>query len=57
MSTESFSEHNFVATQVDDFGIKVEAAWGAYAFVSSWHLVDEKKYLLNRMTKPDNWCE
>jgi len=50
-----FDDSDFRVEHIDDFGILVEALWGARAFVSSWHLVDEKKLMLNRMTKPDGW--
>lgn len=50
-----FVDSDFTVTQIDDFGILVEAAWGARSFVSSWHLVEERKIQLNRRTKPDDW--
>jgi hypothetical protein len=42
-------------TGVDAYGILVKAAWGEQSFVSSWHLVDERKIQLTRRTKPADW--
>jgi hypothetical protein len=48
-------EVDFEVIQVDDYGILVKAAWGEQSFVSSWHLVDERKIQLTRRTKPADW--
>ena len=48
-------ESDFVVEPVDAYGILVKAAWGEQSFVSSWHLVDERKIQLTRRTKPADW--
>jgi hypothetical protein len=48
-------EDDFEVIGVDDYGILVKAAWGEQSFVSSWHLVDERKIQLTRRTKPADW--
>lgn len=48
-------EDDFEVVGVDDYGILVKAAWGEQSFVSSWHLVDERKIQLTRRTKPADW--
>jgi len=55
MSYMAFDESDFVVEPVDAFGILVKAAWGEQSFVSSWHLVDERKIQLTRRTKPADW--
>jgi len=55
MSYMAFDESDFVVEPVDVFGILVKAAWGEQSFVSSWHLVDERKIQLTRRTKPADW--
>lgn len=48
-------ENDFEVIGVDAYGILVKAAWGEQSFVSSWHLVDERKIQLTRRTKPADW--
>ena len=48
-------EDDFEVIGVDAYGILVKAAWGEQSFVSSWHLVDERKIQLTRRTKPADW--
>jgi hypothetical protein len=55
MSYVHIDEGDFEVIQVDDHGILVKAAWGEQSFVSSWHLVDERKIQLTRRTKPADW--
>ena len=55
MSYVHIDEDDFEVTQVDGCGILVKAAWGKQSFVSSWHLVDERKIQLTRRTKPADW--
>lgn len=55
MTYVNYSEDDFIVQQIDDYGILVKAAWGAQSFVSSWHLVDERKVQLTRRTKPLGW--
>lgn len=55
MSTVQFDEDDFEVIGVDAYGILVKAAWGEQSFVSSWHLVDERKVQLTRRTKPADW--
>lgn len=50
-------EDDFEVEAVDDFSILVKAAWGEKSYVSSWHLVDERKIQLTRRTKPADWDE
>lgn len=50
-----FNEDDFEVIGVDCYGILVKAAWGEQSFVSSWHLVDERKIQLTRRTKPADW--
>jgi len=50
-----FDEDDFEVIGVDCYGILVKAAWGEQSFVSSWHLVDERKTQLTRRTKPADW--
>lgn len=50
-----FDEGDFEVVGVDAYGILVKAAWGEQSFVSSWHLVDERKIQLTRRTKPADW--
>lgn len=50
-----FDEDDFEVIGVDAYGILVKAAWGEQSFVSSWHLVDERKIQLTRRTKPADW--
>lgn len=50
-----FDEEDFEVINVDAYGILVKAAWGEQSFVSSWHLVDERKIQLTRRTKPQDW--
>lgn len=50
-----FDEDDFEVIGVDCYGILVKAAWGEQSFVSSWHLVDERKIQLTRRTKPADW--
>ena len=50
-----FDEDDFEVVGVDAYGILVKAAWGEQSFVSSWHLVDERKIQLTRRTKPADW--
>ena len=50
-----YDDSDFEVIGVDDFGILVKAAWGEQSFVSSWHLVDERKIQLTRRTKPQDW--
>lgn len=54
MSTQ-YDEVDFTVQQIDAYGILVKAAWGAQSYVSSWHLVDERKAQLTRRTKPLGW--
>lgn len=55
MTCMLFDEDDFEVIGVDDYGILVKAAWGEQSFVSSWHLVDERKVQLTRKTKPADW--
>lgn len=55
MSCVTFDESDFEVVGVDAYGILVKAAWGEQSFVSSWHLVDERKIQLTRRTKPVDW--
>ena len=55
MSYMLFAESDFAVTGVAAYGILVKAAWGEQSFVSSWHLVDERKIQLTRRTKPADW--
>lgn len=55
MSELQYSEDDFTVQQIDDYGILVKAKWGAQSYVSSWHLVDERKAQLARRTKPLGW--
>ena len=55
MSYVHVDEDDFEVIGVDDYGILVKAAWGEQSFVSSWHLVDERKIQLTRRTKPADW--
>lgn len=48
-------EDDFEVIGIDDFSILVKAAWGEQSYVSSWHLVDERKIQLTRRTKPADW--
>lgn len=50
-----YDDSDFQVIGVDDYGILVKAAWGEQSFVSSWHLVDERKIQLTRRTKPVDW--
>ena len=55
MSYVEVDEGDFEVIGVDAYGILVKAAWGEQSFVSSWHLVDERKVQLTRRTKPADW--
>ena len=55
MSSVILDEGDFEVVGVDAYGILVKAAWGEQSFVSSWHLVDERKIQLTRRTKPLDW--
>jgi hypothetical protein len=55
MDSVLFDEDDFEVVGVDAYGILVKAAWGEQSFVSSWHLVDERKIQLTRRTKPADW--
>lgn len=55
MNCVLFDEGDFEVVGVDCYGILVKAAWGEQSFVSSWHLVDERKIQLTRRTKPADW--
>jgi len=55
MSYMLFDDSDFEVIGVDAYGILVKAAWGEQSFVSSWHLVDERKIQLTRRTKPADW--
>lgn len=55
MNCVLFDEDDFEVIGVDAYGILVKAAWGEQSFVSSWHLVDERKIQLTRRTKPADW--
>ena len=55
MDNVLFNEDDFEVIGIDAYGILVKAAWGAQSFVSSWHLVDERKIQLTRRTKPLGW--
>jgi hypothetical protein len=55
MDCVGFDEGDFEVVGVDAYGILVKAAWGEQSFVSSWHLVDERKVQLTRRTKPKDW--
>jgi len=55
MDNMLFNEDDFEVIGIDAYGILVKAAWGAQSFVSSWHLVDERKIQLTRRTKPLGW--
>lgn len=55
MSDVQFDEDDFEVIGIDAYGILVKAAWGEQSFVSSWHLVDERKVQLTRRTKPADW--
>jgi hypothetical protein len=55
MSSVILDEDDFEVVGVDAYGILVKAAWGEQSFVSSWHLVDERKIQLTRRTKPLDW--
>jgi len=55
MSYVEVDESDFVVETIDAYGILIRAAWGVQSFVSSWHLVDERKIQLTRRTKPVNW--
>jgi len=55
MDCVAFDEDDFEVFGVDAYGILVKAAWGEQSFVSSWHLVDERKIQLTRRTKPADW--
>jgi len=55
MSYVVVDESDFEVIGVDVYGILVKAAWGEQSFVSSWHLVDERKIQLTRRTKPEDW--
>jgi hypothetical protein len=55
MSSVIVDEDDFEVVGVDAYGILVKAAWGEQSFVSSWHLVDERKIQLTRRTKPLDW--
>jgi hypothetical protein len=50
-----FDEEDFEVIPQDSYSILVRAAWGEQSFVSSWHLVDERKIQLTRRTKPQDW--
>ena len=50
-----FDEEDFEVIPQDSYSILVKAAWGEQSFVSSWHLVDERKIQLTRRTKPEGW--
>jgi len=52
---ELYDEDDFVVDPIDDMSIRVCAKWGECSYVSSWHLVDERKIQLNRATKPADW--
>ena len=55
MTDVLFDEDDFEVIAFDAYGILVKAAWGEQSFVSSWHLVDERKIQLTRRTKPADW--
>lgn len=55
MSYVVVDDDDFEVIGVDAYGILVKAAWGEQSFVSSWHLVDERKIQLTRRTKPADW--
>ena len=55
MTDALYDEDDFQVEVVDEMGICVRSSWGARSYVSSWHLVDEKKAQLNRMTRPEGW--
>jgi hypothetical protein len=55
MDSVLFDEDDFEVVGVDAYGILVKTAWGEQSFVSSWHLVDERKIQLTRRTKPADW--
>lgn len=57
VSCVSIDEDDFEVEAVDAFSILVKAAWGEQSYVSSWHLVDERKIQLTRRTKPADWDE
>lgn len=57
VSCVQVDEDDFEVEAVDDFSILVKAAWGEQSYVSSWHLVDERKIQLTRRTKPADWDE
>lgn len=50
-----FDEEDFEVIPLDAYSILVKAAWGVGSYVSSWHLVDERKIQLTRRTKPEGW--
>ena len=50
-----FDEEDFEVIPQDSYSILVKAAWGEQSYVSSWHLVDERKIQLTRWTKPEGW--
>ena len=50
-----FDEEDFEVIPQDSYSILVRAAWGEQSYVSSWHLVDERKIQLTRWTKPEGW--
>jgi hypothetical protein len=54
---ELYDEDDFEVEGIDEMSIRVCAKWGECSYVSSWHLVDERKIQLNRRTKPADWEE
>jgi len=50
-----FDEEDFEVIPQDSYSILIKAAWGVGSYVSSWHLVDERKIQLTRRTKPEGW--
>ena len=57
MTGELYDEDDFEVEGIDEMSIRVCAKWGECSYVSSWHLVDERKIQLNRRTKPADWEE
>jgi len=55
VADEVFDDSDFQVDYIDEMSIRVCAKWGECSYVSSFHLVDERKIQLNRRTKPADW--
>ena len=55
MAGDVFDDSDFEVEYIDEMSIRVCAKWGECSYVSSFHLVDERKIQLNRRTKPADW--